>query len=102
MPQSRYWAGIDRGRWARVRRAVLRRDGWLCQCGEAGPHYGNEVDHILPLHEGGAAYDLDNLRVLNRRCHIEITRAQNSRPDTGRSEWRDYVAALEKDTLGKC
>ena len=42
---------LDRPRWDRVRRAVLRRDGWRCvQCGRAGRL---EVDHITPLDRGG-------------------------------------------------
>jgi len=29
-----------------------------------------EVDHIIPLHQGGAAVDLDNLQTLCRDCHL--------------------------------
>jgi len=54
--------------WERVRRAALDRDGWRCvKCGRAGRL---EVDHIIPLYQGGAPVDLDNLQTLCRPCHL--------------------------------
>ena len=58
-------------RWKRVRLAVLDRDGWRCRhCGRAGRF---EVDHIIPLEAGGAAFDMDNLQSLCRPCHFAKT-----------------------------
>ena len=60
---------LNRGQWARVRRTVLERDDYRCRtCGRGGRM---EVDHIRPLHLGGAWYDLVNLQ-----CHVAKTRAE--------------------------
>ena len=92
MSGSRYYAALHRGRWAKVRRAVLDRDGWRCRhCGA----YGNECDHVIPLHRGGAPYDPANLQTLCRGCHVEKTRADNGhRPDPARKAWRALVAKI--------
>lgn len=45
-------------RWKRTRLIVLRRDGYICHwCGG----YGNEADHVQPVSQGGAKWDLGNL-----------------------------------------
>ena len=79
--------------WERVRRRVLDSQNWRCQsCG----HYGNEVDHVLPMHKGGAAWDLANLQTLCRGCHIAKTRKENCpaarNPDA--VKWKAYVEQL--------
>ena len=54
-----------------------------------------EVDHIKPLHQGGAPYDLDNLQVLTRPEHIKKTAKENRTPDTeSKSKWRGLVNEL--------
>ena len=89
-----FHGGLDQRLWARARRAVLRRDNWTCQtCGR----YGNECDHIKPLQHGGAAYDLGNLQILCRGCHISKTRAENTIVEYGRAEWRELVAQMERE-----
>ena len=56
-----------------------------------------EVDHIQPLHLGGAWYDLVNLQCLCFQCHVAKTRAElKGRPD--RPGYREKWAALI-DTL---
>ena len=35
-----------------------------------------EVDHIRPLHLGGAWYDLANLQCLCFQCHVSKTRGE--------------------------
>ena len=80
-------------RWAIVRRQVFARDGWRCVlCGKAGRL---ECDHRVPLHRGGAMFELDNLRALCRDCHIAVTAEQNRRPLTAaQRRWRELVDAL--------
>ena len=83
---------LDRKRWERVRREVLDRDGWRCvKCYS----YGHEVDHIQPLHKGGAEYDPANLQVLcggPDGCHARKTALENGGPETpGRAEWRAMI-----------
>ena len=67
---------------------MLDKAGWRCQkCGRAGRL---EVDHIQPLLQGGAVYDLANLQALCRYpCHSQKTRRENSRPiGPERLAWR--------------
>ena len=84
---------LDAGRWARTRRAVFERDGRRCvQCGRPGRL---ECDHVVPLHRGGAPFDLDNLQTLCRRCHVEKSRGESTN-DPERARWRavlDEIAA---------
>ena len=47
--------GKYRARWNAVRLAALRRDEWRCQLCRG---YGNEADHIRPLHRGGEPFRL--------------------------------------------
>lgn len=53
-----------RGRsWMSLRREVLIRDGYACQsCGIV--RLDNECDHIVPLEQGGAAMDINNMQTL--------------------------------------
>ena len=92
MAGSRFHARLNRRRWARVRRRVLDAAGWRCA---VCIHYGNEADHIQPLHKGGDPWDPANLQALCRRCHIEKTRAENRRePTAAESAWHDLVDDL--------
>lgn len=44
--------------WRKVRRFVLRRDGFRCHwCG----HAATQADHLVPVVQGGARYDPDNV-----------------------------------------
>ena len=54
-----------------------------------------EVDHIQPLHLGGAWYDLGNLQCLCFQCHVAKTRAENTiRPERPgyRAKWAAMLA----------
>ena len=56
--------------WRQVRLAVLERDGWRCQiAGERCMGVAREADHIVPWRQGGALYDLANLRAACKRCN---------------------------------
>ena len=86
---------LNRGQWARVRRTALERDDYRCQtCGRGGRM---EVDHIRPLHHGGAWYDLGNLQALCFQCHVAKTRAElktiPERPGY-REKWADLISML--------
>ena len=93
--RSKYHAALVQRRWQRVRRLVLARDRTCRECGKYGVL---EVDHRIPLHLGGEAYDLANLQVLCRHCHIRKTARENSRPlDPEREKWRVLVAEQMKE-----
>jgi hypothetical protein len=59
------------GPWPKIRLQILERDGQRCQirlpkCLGAA----NQVDHKVPVEQGGAPYDPDNLRAACRPCNV--------------------------------
>ena len=93
LPRRGRWhisGGVDRKRWAVIRRRVFDRDGWRCRnCGRSGRL---ECDHIRPVKWGGAVYDMANLQTLCRECHIAKTRAENRQNWPERDAWAALVA----------
>lgn len=65
--------------WMATRERIFKRDKCLCQCTEckasATPLGADEVDHIIPLIDGGADED-SNLQALNAKCHRRKTSAE--------------------------
>jgi 5-methylcytosine-specific restriction endonuclease McrA len=72
--------------WLRRREAVMARDGWICRDGRvcAGNAIAEEVDHIIPLDQGGDRYAMSNLRATCRRCHQAKTAEENRRAGVGK------------------
>lgn len=74
------WAGSTRrsrtvSGWEQQRRAarVIARDRGTCHvCGQAG---AEEVDHVVPLSQGGADHE-SNLAAIHVACHREKTQAE--------------------------
>lgn len=65
--------GYDR-EWRKVRLQILVRDESTCRwCGG----YADTVDHLVPLHQGGARLDPTNLVAACRSCNSGRT----ARPD---------------------
>jgi 5-methylcytosine-specific restriction protein A len=58
-------------RWQLLRRSVLFNHP-LCECGAIA----TDVDHIVPIDKGGAAYHRANLQPLCARCHGRKTRQE--------------------------
>ena len=82
MPRARKL--YDDPRWKPVRNAVLERDGWRCTIqGRKCRGTANCVDHIVPPEDGGAPFDLTNLRASCLQCNsgrsrrIELRRQRN-------------------------
>lgn len=89
---SRFHAKLNQRRWRQVRRGVLNRDGWRCQsCGGAR---GLEVDHIQPLHKGGAPWDVTNLQTLCRDCHRAKSANEHPYRDPARRDLVDLAQEL--------
>lgn len=53
-------------RWQSLRKRVLK-ENWMCEV--CGIHLATQVDHIIPMEQGGPEYDRDNLQGLCNRCH---------------------------------
>ena len=62
-----------------MRRRVLRRQPLCADCLARGrTEAAAEVDHVLPLRLGGAAWSADNLQSLCVECHRAKTARENS------------------------
>ena len=71
---SSHERGYGSAAWQRVRKAVIARDGGICQmCFElvAGSDRDLHIDHIVEKQtsEAADATPLDGLQLLCRRCH---------------------------------
>ena len=92
---SRHHLHLGAHRWAAVRRAVFRRDGYRCvECGKASRL---ECDHIVPMQRepGQDPFDPNGLQALCRSCHVAKTATENRRPQTpDEMAWRALVADL--------
>ena len=65
-------------RWRELREKVLKRSLYLCApCGAEGKLTpATEVDHIVPLGQGGAEYDISNLQPICKQCHRDKTKRE--------------------------
>lgn len=59
--------------WKLKRKEILERDNYLCQCPDCFPKGiltpANTVDHDIPINQGGAPLDNNNLKAYNDKCH---------------------------------
>lgn len=61
--------------WMAIRRRILLRDKYTCQ-GCSVVRMDNEIDHRVPLEQGGSADDDGNLWVLCIECHKAKTQKE--------------------------
>jgi 5-methylcytosine-specific restriction endonuclease McrA len=57
--------GLHSGKWKKLRKVVLDRDGWQCPCGKPA----DTVDHITPRVQGGDMWAMDNLQAMCKSCN---------------------------------
>ncbi len=55
--------------WSTAKEATLARDGHVCQVTPGCKRPAVTADHIIPWRDGGAWYDLDNLRATCKECN---------------------------------
>jgi 5-methylcytosine-specific restriction endonuclease McrA len=94
MKQGRAGYSIYRSaRWASVRQAAKRRDGFKCtECGARGRL---EVHHRIPVRQApDLAFDLGNLACLCPPCHTKRTRLEMGldEPKPAQRAWRNLLA----------
>jgi 5-methylcytosine-specific restriction endonuclease McrA len=66
-------------RWQAIRPGILNRDNHTCQI--AGPGcttQATDVDHIIPLNEGGQRLDPTNLRAACTHCNSSRGRTRQA------------------------
>jgi len=81
-PADRRLSPSKRGygkRHQRWRQLVLARDNWICQEHKRRGEIvaGSHADHIVPLHRGGAPFDLANGQTLCSTCHARKTATED-------------------------
>lgn len=63
-----------------IRELVFERDQGFCRnCGVYDEKW--EADHIIPIHQGGGACELENFQTLCPDCHLEKTNFQKNPTD---------------------
>ena len=80
-------------RWRTIREFVLARDGFACN--RCNRRSGLEVDHRLPISQGGHPWDPANLQVLCRGHHITKTKEEREiryRKDDERDALKEELA----------
>lgn len=87
--------------WQGLRSRALKlalRDGryWCALCAEPHEQHAIEVDHTVPIVEGGHPFDPTNLRALCSDCHKRETASLAGRRATAR---RDADAPLFTNTV---
>ena len=67
-------------RWVETRKRKLQISPFCEECRKNGTiTTGRLVDHIIPIKQGGAPYDLDNLQTLCWSCHSRKSIQEGSR-----------------------
>lgn len=67
------------------RRGVMRRDPMCRACGVAP---STDADHVIPVGDGGAPYDVANGQGLCHDCHDIKTRRENAERNRERARIR--------------
>ena len=83
-------------RYRRLRRGYLARHPYCRTCRAKRITMASaEVDHIVPLADGGAFWDTANWQALCERCHDEKTAGENTGRHVaevpGRAAWRKRI-----------
>lgn len=64
--------------WNLVREVIYLRDGGICmKCGKRVNKKNFHVDHIIPIANGGAEWDLNNLELSCPQCNLQKGKKSN-------------------------
>ena len=74
MPREQFVHIYACGRWRKLRAYKLRLDPLCEYCPADRKRPATEVDHWQAIADGGAPYDLDNLRSACKTCHSQKTK----------------------------
>ncbi len=81
-PQARERYGVSPGQYKRLQAQVWRRDQGTCYLCH-GP--AAEIDHVMPIAEGGAPASTQNLAAICRDCHASKSRREVARSNKRRA-----------------
>ena len=81
--EKEYWTN----KWRKARAAFLGMNPLCAECSRLA----SVVDHITPVREGGAFYDMENWQPLCTSCHAK---------KSGREGWLARQRNASKDDLG--
>lgn len=82
-------------RYKRMRRAYLAENPRCAECERQGERRAaEELDHVVPVSEGGGMFDWDNLQGLCGPCHAAKTAGENTVDIPGRAEWIEHVERM--------
>lgn len=72
---------ITGSKWRTIRKRILTRDCGMCQACARAERFSLacDVDHVVPIWEGGSEEDDDNLQSLCDPCHKAKTAAEAGR-----------------------
>ena len=98
-PGSKYYALLDRKRWALLRLRIFERDGWRCRDVRASAGKTLECDHVVPLaQECGDPYEME--RTFRSLCSDDATLPKDAGRQRPKSRtrsahaWRELVADI--------
>ena len=92
MPRIPHPATTNPRRWRALRQFVIRRDNYRCRaCHRAGRL---EVDHKVPVSQGGAWWDATGLQAICRNCHFDKSRREREKPDPERDAWKLLIKGM--------
>ena len=75
--KNRFESEKERYRWWKLRLRILRREPLCRMCKANGiVTAAAELDHIIPISQGGSPFDEDNLQPLCRECHQAKTSSE--------------------------
>lgn len=81
--------------WRYIRLAKLGATPMCEHCGGVA----NQVDHIVPIEDGGLPFDMDNLQSLCQRCHSAKTAMADGGFGNRRGKWRVRGCRLDGTPL---
>ncbi|MFE2600124.1 HNH endonuclease [Streptomyces sp. NPDC059396] len=88
--------GISSGQWRTLKRKITQRDNGCCYLCGAEPidpeqydeddptTWPHDLDHVIPMFEGGSATSLDNLGLACQTCHEAKSKAEAARANARR------------------
>lgn len=88
--------------WKALRENVLVAEPLCRHCASKGlTIIATQVDHIMPIEEGGSPKSMDNLQPLCDSCHSKKTRKENEPPKAITETLGFNDVTVEKETITK-